>query len=142
MITNSNSKIFFIGKTCTTLNVLGNSLLYDLPIFTQPTIMSTIQSLLCMFVSTLQVVLTNSTFQTWRLACISSRVISMTGAMADLLGIFGIALERFIYIYVPLKYNKILTRERVICVIAFQWGYSIILNVVGVMFSKHEVSSH
>ena len=67
----------------------------------------------------------------------------MTGAVADLLGIFGIALERFIYIYVPLKYNKILTRERGICVIAFQWGYSIIqlLNVVGVLFSRHEVSS-
>ena len=78
-------------------------------------------------------------FSKWRVTCQVSKLISVTGVFGDLVGIFGIALERFIYITFPLQYETLLTRGRVVAMLVMSWTTAVCFSVLGVVFSNVEI---
>ena len=78
-------------------------------------------------------------FSRWRVTCQVSKLISVTGVFGDLVGIFGIALERFIYITFPLQYDTLLTRGRVVAMLVTSWMAAVCFSVLGVVFSNVEI---
>ena len=78
-------------------------------------------------------------FGRWRVTCQVSKLISVTGVFGDLVGIFGIALERFIYITFPLQYETLLTRGRVVAMLVASWTAAVCFSVFGVVFSDVEI---
>ena len=78
-------------------------------------------------------------FSRRRVTCQVSKLISVTGVSGDLVGIFGIALERFIYITFPLQYETLLTRGRVVAMLVASWTAAVCFSVFGVVFSNVEI---
>ena len=78
-------------------------------------------------------------FNRWKVTCQVSKLITVTGVFGDLVGIFGIALERFIYITFPLKYDNLLTRGRVVVMLVTSWTSAVCFSVFGVVFSNVKI---
>ena len=81
--------------------------------------------------------ITNTTLLYWSGVCKASKFIKLLGGFGDLAGIFGISLERFIFITYALKHEQILTKKRTIIIACVMGTYSLPSSVLLIGFSKN-----
>ncbi len=93
--------------------------------------------------TSLEVIATHSknyTFNGYEFLCKSVEFIGITAGTADGFGIFGITLERFIYINFPLRYINILTKRKAIFIIVSIWMFCITYTLLGIIFSDMKIN--
>ena len=81
--------------------------------------------------------ITNETLLLWSGVCKTSKFIKLLGGFGDLAGIFGISLERFIFITYALNHEQILTKKRTIIIACVMATYSLLSSTLLIGFSKN-----
>ena len=81
----------------------------------------------------------------WIPICLTSETLKMTSMGANIWFIFWIALDRFIYISRPLRYQVLVTQSRVRCILVATWIWCITaggLSILGLGKLHHGMSCH
>ena len=81
----------------------------------------------------------------WIPICLTSETLKMTLIWANTWFIFWIALDRFIYISRPLRYQVLVTQPRVTCILVATWIWCIMvgcLSILGLGKLHHGMSCH
>ena len=81
----------------------------------------------------------------WIPICLISETLKMTLIWANTWFIFWIALDRFIYISRPLRYQVLVTQPRVTCILVTTWIWCIMvgcLSILGLRKLHHGMSCH
>ena len=81
--------------------------------------------------------ITNTTLVYWSGVCKTSKFIKLLGGFGHLAGIFGISLERYIFITYALNHQQILTKKRTIIITCLMGTYSFLSSVLLIGFSKN-----
>ena len=81
--------------------------------------------------------ITNTTLLYWSGICKTSKFIKLLGGFGDLAGIFGISLERYIFITYALNHEQILMKNRTIIIACLMGTYSLLSSALLIGFSKN-----
>ena len=81
----------------------------------------------------------------WIPICLTSETLKVTSVKANIWFIFWIALDRFVYISRPLRYQALVTQSRVTCILVATWIWCITsgcLSILGLGKLHHGMSCH
>ena len=80
--------------------------------------------------------ITNDTLPYWNGACKTTQFMKLLGGYGDLSAIFGISMERFVFIRYALTHDQILTKKRAIIIAFLMGAFSLLSSLVLIIFSK------
>ena len=79
--------------------------------------------------------LSNETFSTWYSACIGTNIFQHAAGMGEMLSIYAITLDRFLFINFPFKYETVMTQKVAIAIVVIIFTVSISFTLFMLLLS-------
>ena len=76
-----------------------------------------------------------STYSVWRSLCVCGLAVAFLGGGLEVVSLFGIALERYIYIQHPMKYSTLMSARKAVFAVIFLWIFAFSLMLPAVLLN-------